>query len=649
MASESPPQPKAKPSPQTENVENQNVTELPTSSPPPTPPPPPPPPGIVSRLLAAVRRLAALGLLRRLRYLLEDSSYFIGRQIRKLTVPLRRAWVGLPIVMRRRIVAGLAVAAIVVVALRVLVPIAPCGFPGGEECAADDHAIELVDAGSTAYVHLSLNPDSRQFERAQQFAAALPTILTQVLGTLPTPSGAGTDIEREIAPWVGDEVAISVMRTGRSRLQTAYLFKVVDEEGALAYADKTVHGVTEKLGDRELQVGGGLAASLVDDFLVVGDEDVVRAALDVADGRSPSLADEDVVADVVDRLPEERMLSGYIAPDGAAEIPGRLKVGGRDLRVLANLLNPEASEGAAFAIGLGEDGRSIRFSVRGNLDSDSAERSPGFLGAFAPFEPKLPERIGAGSIVYLDVGNPSDEIASLLGQSVTARASLATAFRDFEAGLRKQGLNFRDDALPLVDSETAFVVEPRTPPGEDSSGGDSTKLVNPDSGPILSLISTGADGEGDREAVARLQGVIASRVDPNGGQAAGFEKIEVDGVDAEVVTYAPGKEVASAIFDGTFVLSTDRVGIERARQDGGLEQLDRYQEATDDFPDDLSLLAYVDLEQGIELASEFQFGDESAFAVLAPDLRRLDALAFGVTSTPDTLDSDLRVVVGGGD
>jgi hypothetical protein len=126
---------------------------------------------------------------------------------------LRESWLGLSIYTRRRIgvVAGV-VGAVVLIDL-VAVPALPCEAPGGGTCPPADDAIKLVPADALAYVHVNLDPGTEQFQRADEVASRLPTIVSELTSRLearlPGPRGSPPDFGRDIEPWFGGEAAPS--------------------------------------------------------------------------------------------------------------------------------------------------------------------------------------------------------------------------------------------------------------------------------------------------------------------------------------------------------------------------------------------------------------------------------------------------------
>ena len=110
-------------------------------------------------------------------------------------------WRSLPIITRRRLVAAAGAIAVVVVFAGLVVPSLPCALPGGDECAPDDDAIGLAPAESLAYMHVHLDPESEQAERAAEVAARMPLVARQVIGQTLAQVGAGAPLAAASEAW----------------------------------------------------------------------------------------------------------------------------------------------------------------------------------------------------------------------------------------------------------------------------------------------------------------------------------------------------------------------------------------------------------------------------------------------------------------
>ena len=116
---------------------------------------------------------------------LADLAYVIGRALGRIPRSLGRGfgdfWNRLTVIERRRLLAALGAAVVILLFLALAVPQLPCEFPGGDACAPEDNAAELVPADALAYVHVDLDPDSDQMELAGDLADATPVLSQQLV------------------------------------------------------------------------------------------------------------------------------------------------------------------------------------------------------------------------------------------------------------------------------------------------------------------------------------------------------------------------------------------------------------------------------------------------------------------------------------
>jgi hypothetical protein len=95
------------------------------------------------------------------------------------------------------------------------------------------------------------------------------------------------------------------------------------------------------------------------------------------------------------------------------------------------------------------------------------------------------------------------------------------------------------------------------------------------------------------------------------------------------------------------VIATNPVGVEQARAEGeGLQAAGSFQQVTEDLPEEVSLLTYLDLRGLLSLGEELGLAADPAYATYAQDLRALEAAALAVTDAEGTIRTDLRIAVG---
>ena len=125
--------------------------------------------------------------LKSLRYAIGDIVFVIGRYARRVARVLRdlavaagrgvrRFWRSLSVVARRRLVAALGVAVLLLVLFSASCPTCPASSPAATRCPPADDAVELVPADALAYVHANLDPETEQYAAASELAAELPVL-----------------------------------------------------------------------------------------------------------------------------------------------------------------------------------------------------------------------------------------------------------------------------------------------------------------------------------------------------------------------------------------------------------------------------------------------------------------------------------------
>ncbi len=104
-------------------------------------------------------------------------------------------------------------------------------------------------------------------------------------------------------------------------------------------------------------------------------------------------------------------------------------------------------------------------------------------------------------------------------------------------------------------------------------------------------------------------------------------------MQTNTVRVSPTVELTYAVFDGLAAIATDPAGVAAMIEgDGGLADQDRYQRATDGFPDQVSLQAYLDLDGLVAIGEAAGLAEDPLYATFAGDFRRLEALGLAVST-----------------
>jgi hypothetical protein len=570
---------------------------------------------------------------RRARFVAEDVAYAVRRRTRATsTAPLER-WSGLPQRTRELILAGSAALVVVVVIALVAVPNLPCQAPGGDECSPPDDAIELVPGDSLAYLHADTDPDTQQYENAAEIAERLPKLTDQLINRLPGPTGGTFSYRREVAPWLGEEAAVAVIPVRSGKRDVTTLLEIGDEEGANRFVQDLTGDEprTESYRDHELGTSGGLTVATAGDFVVAGPDAAVKRVIDT-DAGGRSLADSEPADEVRDALPDLRLAELIVSEQGAAEL---LAPGG-SLAPFEAFVNARATLEAGAALVAREDG--FELEIHSVLDPDAAN-APGFFAAFPSFEPALEGSVGEGALAYLALGDPEQSLAGLLSQATAEAPGIAAGFERVAERLRRSGnVNLEQDILPLLTSQAAVAVEP-------SVGGSDAVVAGV---PFVSLIVEEVDAEAATEALSHLQAPLVKALEPQRGlQAPVFKEQEIEGVRVQSLTISPTVELTYAIVDGKLVLSTDPAGVRQvASGSSSLEDSERFSMATENLPEEVSALLYLNLGGLLGVAEQAGLGEDPAYALFSGELRKLEGLAVAVDRAEDAIDTKIRVTVG---
>ncbi len=571
---------------------------------------------------------------RRARFVAEDVAYAVRRRTRAMpNGPLER-WSGLPQRTRQLILAGSAAVVVVVVIALVAVPNLPCQAPGGDECAPPDDAIELVPGDTLAYLHADTDPDSQQYEKAAALAERLPKLTDQLIDRLPGPTGGTFSYRREVAPWLGDEAAVAVIPVRSGDQEVAALLEIGDEAGASRFVQNLTGGEqrAESYRGYELGTRGGLTLATAGDFVVAGPEAAVKRVVDT-DAGGRTLADSEAADEVRDALADLRLAELVVSEQGAAEL---LAPGG-SLAPFEAFVNARATLAAGAALVATEDG--FELEIHSVLDPERVANAPGFFAAFPSFEPALEGSVSEGALAYLALGDPEQSLAGLLSQASAEAPGIAAGFERVAERLRRSGnVNLEQDILPLFTSQAAVTVEP--------SVGGSDAVVS--GVPFVSLIVEEVDAEAATEALSELQPPLAKALEPQRGlQAPVFKEQEIEGVQAQSLRISPTVELTYAIVDGKLVLSTDPAGVRQvASGSSSLEDSERFSQATDDLPDEVSALLYLNLSGLLGVAEQAGLGEDPAYALFSGELRKLEGLAVAVERAEDAIDTKIRVTIG---
>ena len=600
--------------------------------------------------------------LRRARYRLEDAGAAATRFLKERTSRGREAWAGLSEETRRRVALGAGVVIAILILALVLVPALPCGLPGAGSCPPEDDIAELVPSDALLYVHVNTDADTDQYEQASGLAGRLPTLAQQVVSALPGAAGAGIDYDRDVRPWLGGEAAVALVPGGGDKVEQALMLEVGDDNGAESFTGELVGRRTQGRDYEgvEVKTKGDLSIAEISGFLTIGTEEAVQAVIDAQGDDGLSLANDDAAEEVADRLPDDSFATAFVSQEGAAD----LFRAGAPLGSFEVFVNSDATIGAGAALIASDDG--LEVETRSVLDPERLETSPGFFGAFTEFDPGLAEELSAGSLLYVGLADPEGSIQALLRQASAESPGITKGFETFSEELKEDGdVSIEREILPLLGGEVAVGIEPPPKTGEQNGAPEEESLpegiepggpapIPEEPGeldftgvPYLVFVADDVDEEQARKALADLQVPIAKAFDADeGGQAPIFDGADIAGVPARSLRISPTVNLTYAIFDETLVVATDPAGVEQVKEgESSLSDSDLYEGATEDFADELATLVYFNLGDLIALAERQGLAEDTAYALFAEEVRKLQALGLEVEPSDDALAARLRLTI----
>jgi len=547
------------------------------------------------------------------------------------------AWHSVPTVARQRIAAAAIVAVVFLVVVLVVLPAAPCEAPGGDECAPGDDAIALVPDDAFAYAHADIDPDTEQYREASAIASRLPLLSRVALAGVVDELGR-VDFASQVLPWAGGELALAVL-PGTGSLARVVMIEADDPDAATAFAAELLGpgAETTQVGSVDVTTAGRTSSAIVDGFLLLGDAGAVASMADPEEGGG-TLAESPAATEALDELDDDLVASAYLSGPGA-----RALLADPGLSSLNTFVDASATSGVAVGVSAADG--VLEVESRSVLDPERAGASPSFFAALPPFAPELPNDVGSDALAYLGLGDPGTSVDALLTQAAADAPELVVAFESLEKDLKRDtGISLRDDILPLLGSEAALSLEPLSAEGEPPAPG----TIAPSGVPYVSLIADGIDAATAARSLANLQEPLVTALSASqGAPIAGFETAKIAGVDAQSLAVSPEVNLTYAVYDDRLVIATNPIGIEQARAEGdGLEAAAAFEQVTADLPEEVSVLAFLDLRGLISLGEEIGLGADPAYATYAPDLRALEAAAMAVTDADGTIRTDLRIAVG---
>lgn len=535
--------------------------------------------------------------------------------------------------------AGVGVIAAVVVIVVLL------GTGGSPPASPATGAASVVPGDALAYIHLSIDPARPAVKRALALVGRFPAYpmlsaaqsarLRALFGT----SGSD-DFATEIRPWLGKEAALALLGRGAAVTASLIVLDVSDRPRARAFLNRArVIPAGTYAGTSLLRTPSGVQIAFVGHYLAVGPDADVRAAIDVAAGRRPSLQSSSAYQQAAAGEPPDRVLDAYASATGVQRL---LATKRGLLGALGALLYRPALLGSSVSVSpppgvSARSGASLQVRVRLHSALDPALARVGAAGS-TKFEPTLQRMIPAGSPVMLDITDLARVAPGVLGAGAAAGVAggVAPLLARLGSALGAEGVAVHD-IVSLFDGETVLALAPGAPasrsrslppPAGSRTGGRSRA-------PTLVIVTRTANEALARMELAALESPLAQLFPAptsGPGQTPEFNDRQVDGITAHQLSLAPGLEFDYAVFYGLVVVSTSLDGIagvvEHARS---LPMDPGYQATLGAHPQRVSSLLYLDFGQLLRLGAQTGLTRGPRSRAVRRDLAPIRAV--GVTST----------------
>ncbi|MDP9277760.1 MAG: DUF3352 domain-containing protein, partial [Actinomycetota bacterium] len=209
-----------------------------------------------------------------------------------------------------------------VLAVAAALAISACGGGGG--VSSDDPA-SLAPADAPVYIQATIRPHGATKTNVESLASTIsgfgdPTgklidLVDESLRQNHPLNGEHQTFEKDFEPWLGDRAGVFVEGFTENP-PAAAIVQTTDAEAT----QKSIDDSKEK-GDKDRSYKGvdylvdgtdGTAAGVVGDFLVVGNEQAFKDAVDVSKG-GDSLGDQSDFTDTLDRAPSGSLADAYVS------------------------------------------------------------------------------------------------------------------------------------------------------------------------------------------------------------------------------------------------------------------------------------------------------------------------------------------------
>jgi hypothetical protein len=498
-------------------------------------------------------------------------------------------------------------AALVVVVIIVLI----AGSGGQAASPPATGAASVVPSDALAYLHISTDQSRPSVTSALALAARFPGYRTLRDGLLSrlgaTGPGIAVDFARDVRPWLGKEIALAVFDTptttagslmivGIGNLRQAKRFVAgLPADGSASYQGTTITGHPRALD-----------TAFVGRYLVIGHSAGIRAAIDVAARRSPSLRGDSNYRRASAGEPVARAVDGYLSAAGVTRlIASRPGVIG----ALGALLYQPTLQGLAFSLTPASGGVQVR--EKSVLNPQLTRAAP------ESFTPSLVAAAPVGAALFLDATGLNRIVPHVLS-TIGIGAQIPKLLTKLGVALTAQGVNVQQNIVSLLRRESAVIIS--THAGK----------------PVVTVVARTPNPSVTRTVFAELEVPLERLFAPAGsaaGQAPLFNQVTIAGVTAHQIVLVPGLQFDYAVSGHEVLVSTSLDGIAAVlHHASSLVDRPAYRQALGNHPVRVTSLLFLDLNQLLSLGEQTGLISGTRYRALKPDLQRVHAIGMETTS-----------------
>jgi Protein of unknown function (DUF3352) len=450
---------------------------------------------------------------------------------------------------------------------------ASCG--GGSDTRTTLSGAEMVPADVPLFVSIDTDLESEQWQTVQDLLDKFPgrdRLLAELKEEL---ASEDVDFERDVRPALGPELGIA-------------LLDVEDEDtlvGLVQPEDEAKLSALLEKGDEPS------VHTKVGDWTVIADSQAVLDRFQNAQS-GEKLSDSEAYEDAVQSLPEEAILKLYA---GGPQIRTAIDEGLAEEGLPASFGQFGDFRSAALALTAEAEGVRVEADVVGGSDTE-----------FETFEPRLPETLPTGALLYVSYANLDEPVRQILRSVEQAIPNFDEQRRQAEQAF---GFSIENDLLPLLENEGAFAIYPGRPL------------------PTFVLAIAG-----DQDRAVRLMDRLGALLELGGGGAA--RERQVEGVTIKELQIE-GTSIFYAALEGVFVASNTQAGVLDANGDGPkLADDELYQSAREGADAEGGTIGFVygNLEEGLPYLLDFaEEQGETIPAEVRANIEPLESFLFSST------------------